>query len=152
MKPPPPTPHENGSVTPSTPAAVTAASTALPPFCSVAIAASVASRSTVAAAPPVPVEVGGPTGATVRAEPAVPAIASAQSPIRQRKRSRRMSHASNSRFEEHPNGSTIDQPQDRGVELLNGGVEAARLVDRDRDRHVPARTMKDGRPPEAVVV
>ena len=31
MKPPPPMPHENGSVTPSTPAAATAASTALPP-------------------------------------------------------------------------------------------------------------------------
>ena len=52
MKPPPPTPHENGSVTPSTPAAATAASIALPPFLSVSIAACVAIRSTLAAAPP----------------------------------------------------------------------------------------------------
>src|SRR5580765_6457801 len=64
MKPPPPTPHENGSVTPSTPAAVTAASMALPPFFSVSIAACVASVSTDAAAPPVPIDVGGPDGAT----------------------------------------------------------------------------------------
>ena len=64
MKPPPPTPHENGSVTPSTPAAVTAASMALPPFFSVSIAACVASVSTYAAAPPVPIDVGGPDGAT----------------------------------------------------------------------------------------
>jgi hypothetical protein len=39
MKPPPPMPHENGSVTPSTPAAATAASTALPPSRRVVIAA-----------------------------------------------------------------------------------------------------------------
>src|SRR5262245_53287932 len=64
MKPPPPIPHENGSVTPSTPAAVTAASMALPPFFSVSIAACVASVSTDAAAPPVPIDVGGPDGAT----------------------------------------------------------------------------------------
>ena len=64
MKPPPPMPHENGSVTPSTPAAATAASTALPPLLSVSIAACVASVSTVAAAPPVPIDVGGPDGAT----------------------------------------------------------------------------------------
>src|SRR5206468_1895887 len=62
MKPPPPTPDENGSVTPSTPAAVTAASTALPPPFRVSIAAWVASVSTVAAAPPVPVAVAGPCG------------------------------------------------------------------------------------------
>ena len=66
-------PHENGSVTPSTAAAVTAASTALPPRRSVSIAAWVASVSTVAAAPPVPVAVGGPTGAVAAA--AVPASA-----------------------------------------------------------------------------
>ena len=60
IKPPPPTPHENGSVTPSTPAAATAASTALPPSFSVSIAACVAISSTLAAAPPVPIEVGGP--------------------------------------------------------------------------------------------
>ena len=59
MKPPPPMPHENGSVTPSTPAAATAASTALPPSSSTSIAACVASVSTVAAAPPVPRAVGG---------------------------------------------------------------------------------------------
>src|SRR3954454_1695094 len=64
MKPPPPTPHENGSVTPSTPAAATAASTALPPAFSVSMAACVANVSTLAAAPPVPMDVGGPFGAT----------------------------------------------------------------------------------------
>src|SRR3954463_1675853 len=64
MKPPPPTPHENGSVTPRTPAAATAASTALPPDFSVSMAACVASVSTLAAAPPVPMDVGGPFGAT----------------------------------------------------------------------------------------
>src|SRR5262249_22639174 len=64
MKPPPPTPHENGSVTPSTPAAATAASIAFPPALSVSMAACVASVSTLAAAPPVPMEVGGPEGAT----------------------------------------------------------------------------------------
>src|SRR2546430_16924417 len=90
MKPPPPTPHENGSVTPSTPAAVTAASTALPPLRAVAIAAWAASRSTVAAAPPFPVEVGGPTGATVGADPAAVAVASAQSAIRTRDAWRRI--------------------------------------------------------------
>ena len=58
MKPPPPMPAENGSVTPSTPAAATAASTALPPLRSMSIAACVASRSTVAAAPPEPIAVG----------------------------------------------------------------------------------------------
>src|SRR5688500_17432798 len=59
MKPPPPIPQENGSVTPRTAAAATAASTALPPSSRMRIAALVASSSTVAAAPPVPVAVGG---------------------------------------------------------------------------------------------
>src|SRR3954471_21966066 len=67
MKPPPPSPHENGSATPRTPAAVTAASTAFPPRFSASIAACVASVSTLAAAPPVPVDVGGPDGATAAA-------------------------------------------------------------------------------------
>ena len=58
MKPPPPIPQEKGSVTPSTPAAATAASTALPPERKVWIAARVASVSTVAAAPPRPIAVG----------------------------------------------------------------------------------------------
>jgi hypothetical protein len=58
MNPPPPMPHENGSVTPSAAAAATAASTAFPPRRSVRIAARVPSRSTVAAAPPLPVAVG----------------------------------------------------------------------------------------------
>jgi hypothetical protein len=58
MNPPPPIPHENGSVTPRTPAAATAASTALPPLRSALIAARVPSRSTVAAAPPLPIAVG----------------------------------------------------------------------------------------------
>src|SRR6478609_185899 len=67
MKPPPPSPHENGSATPRTPAAVTAASTAFPPRFSASIAACVASVSTLAAAPPVPVDVAGPDGATAAA-------------------------------------------------------------------------------------
>src|SRR5215213_8596739 len=64
MKPPPPIPHENGSMTPRTAAAVTAASTALPPPRNVSTAACVARVSTVAAAPPVPVAVAGPCGPT----------------------------------------------------------------------------------------
>src|SRR5215207_1893203 len=60
MKPPPPTPHENGSVTPRTAADPTAASTAFPPRRRMPTAASVASFSTDAAAPPVPIAVGGP--------------------------------------------------------------------------------------------
>ena len=47
-------------MTPRTAAAATAASTALPPLRSVSTAACVASMSTVAAAPPVPIDVGGP--------------------------------------------------------------------------------------------
>src|SRR5215208_1119144 len=58
MNPPPPMPHEYGSVTPSTPAAATAASIAFPPRRNVRIAAWVPSRSTVAAAPPLPTAVG----------------------------------------------------------------------------------------------
>ena len=58
MNPPPPIPHENGSVTPSTAAATTAASTAFAPSRSASTAASVASTSTVAAAPPLPTAVG----------------------------------------------------------------------------------------------
>ncbi len=58
MKPPPPMPAENGSVTPSTAAAATVASTALPPRFSVSIAALVASASTVPAAPPLPTAIG----------------------------------------------------------------------------------------------
>src|SRR5919201_1827072 len=58
MKPPPPMPHEYGSTTPSTPAAPTAASTALPPWRRTPIAARVACRSTLAAAPPAPTAVG----------------------------------------------------------------------------------------------
>ena len=69
MKPPPPIPLENGSVTPSTAAAVTAASTALPPWRSVSIAAWVAWRSTVAAAPPLPVAVAGPVAGCAAAAP-----------------------------------------------------------------------------------
>src|SRR5919198_3994642 len=58
MNPPPPTPQEYGSTTPSVAAAAIAASTALPPRRSVWIAARVATGSTVAAAPPVPMAVG----------------------------------------------------------------------------------------------
>src|SRR5919204_1290998 len=55
MNPPPPIPATYGSVTPSTAAAATAASTALPPSLRIAIAARDASVSTLAAAPPVPI-------------------------------------------------------------------------------------------------
>ena len=58
MNPPPPMPQEYGSVTPSTPAAATAASTALPPSRRAWIAARVPSMSTDAAAPPLPTTVG----------------------------------------------------------------------------------------------
>ena len=57
-------PHEYGSVTPSTPAATTAASTALAPWRSASTAAAVAYGSTVAAAPPVPVAVARLAGAS----------------------------------------------------------------------------------------
>src|SRR4051812_41629173 len=55
MNPPPPMPATYGSVTPRVAAAATAASTALPPRRSTSIADRVASWSTVAAAPPVPI-------------------------------------------------------------------------------------------------
>src|SRR3954471_12397233 len=58
MKPPPPIPQLYGSTTPSTPAAGTAASKALPPALSTLIAARVASGASPAAAPPVPFAVG----------------------------------------------------------------------------------------------
>src|SRR3954470_24818364 len=67
MKPPPPSPHENGSATPRTPAAANAASTAFPPLFRASIAACLPSVSTLAAAPPVPVDVAGPDGATAAA-------------------------------------------------------------------------------------
>src|SRR5204862_6946492 len=54
-KPPPPIPAEYGSVTPRVAAAATAASTALPPARSTSIADRLASASTVATAPPVPI-------------------------------------------------------------------------------------------------
>ena len=83
MNPPPPMPAENGSVTPSTPAAATVASIAFPPLRSVRIAAAVASRSMVAAAPPLPTAVAvaplpaaGAASASVSAIPAT-AIAAA---------------------------------------------------------------------------
>jgi hypothetical protein len=58
MKPPPPRPQLYGSTTPSTLAAAIAPSNALPPRLSTSIAALVASGSTLAAAPPVPLAVG----------------------------------------------------------------------------------------------
>ena len=58
MKPPPPMPHEYGSVTPRAAAVATVASTALPPSLRTRIPTRDASRSTVATAPPVPVAVG----------------------------------------------------------------------------------------------
>jgi hypothetical protein len=63
MNPPPPMPHEKGSTTPRTPAAATAASTALPPLRRVSIAAWVPRASTVAAPPSVPTAVGCFSGA-----------------------------------------------------------------------------------------
>src|SRR5437764_11785087 len=59
MKPPPPMPQLNGSVTPSVAAAATAASIALPPWLRMAIADCEAFSLMVATAPPVPVETGG---------------------------------------------------------------------------------------------
>src|SRR3954447_6161881 len=85
MKPPPPMPQENGSVTPSTAAAVTAASVALPPRRSVSIAAFVARRSTVAAAPRYPVEVGGAEACAVEAT-ASPAMTAVRTAIGERMR------------------------------------------------------------------
>src|SRR5437764_2901871 len=55
MKPPPPMPATYGSVTPSVAAAATAASTASPPRRRTSTADRVASGSTVAAAPPLPI-------------------------------------------------------------------------------------------------
>src|SRR5688572_26447367 len=77
MKPPPPMPAENGSVTPSTAAEATAASTALPPARKVSIAACVPSASTVAAAPPEPVAVGVFAGSCAPA-PCAPASAASR--------------------------------------------------------------------------
>ena len=76
MNPPPPIPQENGSVTPRTAAAVTAASTALPSSRSAPIAALVATPSTVVAAPPEPVATGWVTWLKGAAD-AVPGAASA---------------------------------------------------------------------------
>ena len=79
MKPPPPMPAEKGSVTPRTPAAATAASTAFPPRLSTSTAAAVASTSTVAAAPPRPIAVGSLTGSGERLCFAVAAAGTASS-------------------------------------------------------------------------
>ena len=99
MKPPPPIPHEKGSVTPSTPAAATAASMALPPFVSVSIAACVASVSTDAAAPPVPIAVGGPFGATAAdaGTASTNAAAATHAPMRSDNRIRLMARSGGSR-------------------------------------------------------
>src|SRR5947208_12301712 len=80
MKPPPPTPQENGSTTPSTAAAATAASTALPPSLRTRMPAAVASRLTDATAPPLPTATGcltrlsdaATTGAAIAAGKRVP--------------------------------------------------------------------------------
>src|SRR3954451_24496731 len=77
MKPPPPTPHEYGSTTPSTAAAVTAASIAFPPRRSTLMAARVATGSTVAAAPRVPSAVGAFGGAVAAGAAAVERVRSA---------------------------------------------------------------------------
>ena len=57
MKPPPPMPQLNGSVTPSVAAAATAASMALPPRSRISSPAALAWGLTEAMAPPVPVAV-----------------------------------------------------------------------------------------------
>src|SRR6188472_3903003 len=57
MKPPPPMPQLNGSVTPSVAAAATAASIALPPRSRISRPAALAWGLTEAIAPPVPVAV-----------------------------------------------------------------------------------------------
>ena len=75
MKPPPPMPQLYGSTTPSTLAAAIAASNALPPPAITSIAACVASGSTLAAAPPLPLAVGcfscAPAGAATAPRPQV---------------------------------------------------------------------------------
>jgi len=58
MKPPPPGPATNGSVTPSVEAVATAASMALPPALSTRMPAWLALNSELATAPPVPVATG----------------------------------------------------------------------------------------------
>src|SRR5471030_2562693 len=58
IKPPPPRPQLNGSVTPSVAAAATVASMALPPLFRMASAAFEAGSLMVATAPPVPVATG----------------------------------------------------------------------------------------------
>src|SRR5829696_6917394 len=77
MKPPPPIPQENGSVTPRTAADATAASTAFPPRRRMPTAASVASVSTDAAAPPVPIAVGGPEPLPTSAAAGIPQMSAA---------------------------------------------------------------------------
>jgi hypothetical protein len=61
MKPPPPMPQLNGSVTPNVAAAATAASIALPPLFRISSADSDALALMVATAPPVPVATGAAT-------------------------------------------------------------------------------------------
>src|SRR5881398_373179 len=85
MKPPPPMPATNGSVTPSTAFAATAASIALPPSRRIWIPARVASGSTLATAPPVPTATasfveGG--AAPARTPPATSTVARAASATR----------------------------------------------------------------------
>src|SRR5919197_6752480 len=81
MNPPPPMPQLNGSTTPSTPAAATAPSTALPPCARLSTAAFVARTSTLAAAPPVPRATGvlGRSCAPAPCAPASRAISAASS-------------------------------------------------------------------------
>ena len=84
MKPPPPMPATYGSVTPSVAFAAIAASTALPPWRSTWIALCVASGSTVAAAPPVPVATGcfgGLACGPAAAKGAAPARRTASAPM-----------------------------------------------------------------------
>src|SRR3954452_11854226 len=93
MKPPPPIPHEYGSTTPSTPAAATAASIALPPRRSTSIAARVASGSTVAAGPPVPTAVGRLAGAWLFCAGAVAGTANSAATSRSVTSGRRMARS-----------------------------------------------------------
>src|SRR5262245_30680661 len=154
MNPPPPIPHENGSVTPSTPAAATAASTAFPPLRSMSIAAWVASRSTVAAAPPVPIAVGSLTAAADVA-PVVSAAAASAAVTRRDNSNRGTRRIAPPRRRGKPLGPTlqaqpeVSRPTARHLRRCAGPLPGAlELEDADR---VLARVDDPGGPGEADV-
>src|SRR5215213_6282562 len=157
MKPPPPTPHENGSVTPSTAAAATAASIAFPSLARTSIAAREARRSTVAAAPPVLVDVGGSDAARVGADDAIAAATSAASvPASARWTSRESMRDPFRRVPRHPHACAADRNalwtsgsrSLRDGDVAAGGIERAdgsggarrarELLPQHRERHLVA--------------